>query len=112
MGLDENYCSLNFTLDEICYIKSHVTELALEMEKTLNRSLPIVCKYLQQFRKEVGLGENYRSGGLTLEEKEYIKAHCNDTLTHIAEYLDRSENTIYYHLRKYRKELGVKRSRK
>lgn len=90
MGLDENYCSLNFTLDEICYIKSHVTEPALEIAKTLNRSLPIVCKYLQQFRKEVGLGENYRSGGLTLEEKEYIKAHCNDTLTHIAEYLDRS----------------------
>lgn len=112
MGLDENYCSLNCTLDEICYIKSHVTEPALEIAKTLNKSLPIVCKYLQQFRKEVGLGENYRSGGLTIEEKEYIKAHCNDTLTHIAEYLDRSESTIYYHLRKYRKELGVERSRK
>lgn len=112
MGLDENYYSLNFTFDEICYIKSHVTEPALEIAKTLNRSLPIVCKYLQQFRKEVGLGENYRSGGLTLEEKEYIKTHCNDTLTHIAECLDRSENTIYYHLRKYRKELGVERSRK
>jgi hypothetical protein len=109
MGLSESYCSTNLTPEEISYIEEHSAEPALEISQALNRSLPIVCKYLQQFRVESGLGENYWSGGLTLEEKEYIKTHCNDTLTQISESLGKNANTVYYHLKKYRDEFGVGR---